>query len=129
MNIKEILVKEYPLTNKMECDLECYQIKKRRYVIFYNALFESSNAEELLNKIDEKTKNLCSGWKTLIVVGKTSDSLKKEDLFYFNGINTFVVFYLQNQNTNEIYFNDSWVFTMGLNWKKIIKKFNELLKK
>ena len=92
-------------------------------------MFESSNAEELLNKIDEKTKNLCSGWKTLIVVGKTSDSLKKEDLFYFNGINTFVVFYLQNQNTNEIYFNDSWVFTMGLNWKKIIKKFNELLKK
>lgn len=128
MNIKEILIKEYPLTNKIECDLECYQIKKRRYVVFYDELFELSNIENVLNELDEKTNNLCKEWKTLIIVGKTNDSLKKDDLFYFNGISTFAVFYLQNQNTNKIYFNDSWVYTMGVNWKKIIRKFNEILK-
>ena len=33
-----------------------------------------------------------------------------------------------NDNNNEIYFNDQRVFWFSVDWKKIIKKFNEILK-
>jgi len=50
-------------------------------------------------------------------------------LLYFNGVNTFVVFYLINEETNEVYMDDSWIFPIGLNYKKYVRKINEILKK
>ena len=38
-----------------------------------------------------------------------------------------VVFYLINEEVNKIYMNDSWVFTLGLNYKKYIRKINEIM--
>ena len=68
-------------------------------------------------------------WKTLIVVGKTTDVYKKEELIYFNNVNTFVVFYLINEELNKIFMNDSWIFTIGLNYRKYIKRLNGILNK
>lgn len=68
-------------------------------------------------------------WKTLIVVGKTTDVYKKEELLYFNNVNTFVVFYLINEELNKIFMNDSWIFTIGLNYRKYIKRLNGILNK
>ena len=53
--------------------------------------------------------------------------MKKQDLLFFNGVDTFVVYYLKNNSLNEIYFNDQRVFWFSVGWKKIIKKFNKIL--
>ena len=41
------------------------------------------------------------------MVGKTKEQFKKVDLLYFNNVNTFVVFYIINEETDEVYMNDS----------------------
>ena len=63
------------------------------------------------------------------VVNKTKELFKKVDLLYFNNVNTIVVFYLINEETNEVYMNDSWISFLGLNYKKHVRKINEILNK
>lgn len=80
--------------------------------------------------MEEKTNNsMFTEWKTLIVVGKTTDVYKKEELIYFNNVNTFVVFYLINEELNKIFMNDSRIFAIGLNYRKYIKRLNGILNK
>lgn len=128
MIIKDKLIKEYPLTKKIECSFECYEVIKRRYVIFYNEKINKDNMESLLDKFNVDAKNNFTERKTLIIVGHTDEQFDKKDLLFFNGVDTFVVYYLINDNNNEIYFNDQRVFWFSVDWKKIIKKFNEILK-
>ena len=61
------------------------------------------------------------------MVGKTNEKFKKTDLIYFNSVNTIVVFYLVNEETNEVYMNDSWISFLGLNYKKYVRKINKIL--
>ena len=42
-----------------------------------------------------------------------------------NNISTFT--YLINEETNEIYMNDSWIYVLGLNYKKYVRKINKIL--
>ena len=84
--------------------------------------------ESLLDEFTKVTKNNCSEKKTIIVVGYTAEQFKKKELVFFNGVDTFVVYYLINENNSEIYFNDQRVFWFSIDWKKIIKRFNEILK-
>lgn len=63
------------------------------------------------------------------MVGKTKEKFKKVDLLYFNNVNTFVVFYLINEETNEIYMDDSWISAIGLNYKKYVRKIGGILNK
>ena len=58
------------------------------------------------------------------MVGKTKEKFKKVDLLYFNNVNTFVVFYLINEETNEVYMNDSWISALGLNYKKYVRRYD-----
>lgn len=84
--------------------------------------------KNLLNAYEKKTSNSkFTKYKTLIVIGETTDIFKKEDLFYFNNINTFVVFYLINEELNKVYMNCSWIFPLGLNYNKYVKKINEII--
>ena len=62
------------------------------------------------------------------MLGKTKEKFKKVDLLYFNNVNTFVVFYLINEETNEVYMNDSWISSLGLNYKKYVRKMKIILK-
>ena len=127
--LKEKLIEEFPLTKKMQCDFDCYEATKRRYVIFFDAIVNSINIESLLNKFINSTKNICNhGPKTIIIVGYTDEEFKKEDLLFFNGVDTFIVYYLKNLKNNHIYFNNQRVFFFSVDWKKIINKFNKILK-
>lgn len=63
------------------------------------------------------------------MVGKTKDKFKKSDLLYFNSVNTIVVFYLINEETNDVYIDDSWISFLGLNYKKYVRKINEIVNK
>ncbi|CDD21199.1 unknown [Firmicutes bacterium CAG:313] len=130
MNIQEKIIQNYPLVNKIDFELNCYLLDKRRYLIFWNELIKKDSIEKMLNYLEEKTKNPnFTESKTLIVVGKTKEKFKKVDLVYFNSVNTLVVFYLINEETNEIYMDDSWISFIGLNYKKYVRKINEILNK
>lgn len=126
--IKEKLIKEYPLTKRVECPLKCYEVIKRRYVLFYDEIINKANMESLLDFFNAITKNNnFSGKKTLIVVGRTEEQFDKKDLLFFNGVDTFVVYYLINEEKNEIYFNNQRNFLFSIGWKKIIEEFNKIL--
>jgi len=130
MNIQEKIIQNYPLVNKIDFELNCYLLDKRRYLIFWNELIKKDSIEKMLNYLEEKTKNPnFTESKTLIVVGKTKEKFKKVDLVYFNSVNTLVVYYLINEETNEIYMDDSWISFIGLNYKKYVRKINEILNK
>ena len=56
--IKDKLINEYPLTEKIQCSFECYKVTKRRYVIFWNDKITRHNMESLLNTFDEELAGL-----------------------------------------------------------------------
>lgn len=127
MTIKDKLINGYPLTKKIECSFECFEVIKRRYVIFYDEKINKNNMEILLDEFNKALNKNFSKVRTLIIVGHTDEQINKEDLVYFNGVDTFVVFYLKNDNNDEIYFNNSRVFLLSGDWKKIVNKFNQIL--
>ena len=130
MSIQETIIKKFPLVNKIDSELQCYLLKKRRYLVFWDELVKKESIEQVLNYLRTKTNNSnFTDFKTLIVVGKTLEDYKKDELLYFDNVNTFVVFYLINEETNETYMNDSWIFTLGLNYKKYVRKIYEILNK
>jgi len=102
MNVKEKITSNYPLTKKVDCELDCYQLSKRVYLVFWQDLVSKEHIELILSQVQEKTSNSnFSDWKTLIIVGNTKDEFTKEDLLYFNNVSTFVVFYLINEEENK----------------------------
>lgn len=130
MNIKEKIIQSYPLVNIVDSELNCYLLDKNRYLVFWNELVKKNSINEVLNYLQEKTKNKnFTDYKTLIVVGKTKEKFKKVELLYFNNVNTIVVFYLINEETNEVYMNDSRISFLGLNYKKYVRKINEIVHK
>lgn len=80
------------------------------------------------DNFNDNTKGIFTKKKTLIIVGFTDEWFDKKDLLFFNGVDTLIVYYLINEKNNEIYFNDQRVFFFSIDWKKIIRKFNEILK-
>ena len=127
MIIKDKLIKEYPLTKKIDFPFECYEVVKRRYVVFFDEEINRNNMESILDVIDGHAKNVFSEKKTIIVIGHTNEQFNKKDLLFFNGNDTFIVFYLINEN-NEVFFNDQGTFWFSVDWSKIIRNFNQILK-
>ena len=127
MHINQKILEKYPLV-KMDNELDYYILAKKRYLLLLNDLVNKDCVEAVLNKIQEETNNSkFPEWKTVIVVGETEDVFTKEELFYFNGVNTFVVFYLVDLQKNKIFMNDSWIFAMGCNFRKYVRKINEII--
>ena len=127
MTIKDKLINGYPLTKKIEYPFECFEVIKRRYVIFFDEKINKDNIESLLDEFCKALNKKFSKVRTLIVVGHTDVQFNEEDLLYFNGVDTFIVYYLKNDNSNEIYFNNHRVVFLTVDWKKIINKFNQIL--
>jgi len=128
MNVKDKITSNYPLTKKVDCELDCYQLSKRVYLVFWQDLVSKEHIELILSQVQEKTSNSnFSDWKTLIIVGNTKDEFTKEDLLYFNNVSTFVVFYLINEEENKIFMDDSWIFALGCNYRKHVRKINSII--
>ena len=84
MTIKDKLIKEYPLTKKIEFPCECFEIDKRKYLVFLNEIIESKNIEEILNYLEEKSNNSnFTSFKTIIVIGKTKRKIQEEGISLF----------------------------------------------
>ncbi len=128
MNNQEKIIKNYPLTNKVECDYDCYLVDKKRYIVFWEGLVEKKSIGNILDQLKEKTNTAnFTEWKTLIVIGNTRDVYKKEELFYFDNVSTFIIFYLINEESNIVYMNDSWIFALGCNYKKHVRRINKFM--
>lgn len=77
MNIKDKLIQNYPLVNKVDSELNCYLLDKKRYLVFWDEFIKCESIEEILNYLEEKAKNSnFTAYKTLIVVGETKEKFK-----------------------------------------------------
>ena len=132
MNIQVIqknIVNKYPLDEKIDCSLCCYRVANRRYVVFWQDIVNKNSIDVILNRLEQETNNSnFSEWKTLIVVGNTHDEFNKADLLHFNNVNTFVIFYLINDESKQIFMDDSWIFVLGNNYKKYVKSIDKIVK-
>lgn len=127
MNIKEKIINEYPLTKKIECEFECYEATAHRFVIFYDKPINSANMEFMLYEFGESIKGKYSQAVAVIIVAYTDEEFKKEDIFYFNGIDTYSLYCLLNTNNNKVYFNNLKVFAFDAEEKEFIKRFDQIL--
>ncbi|MBR7160702.1 MAG: hypothetical protein IKD20_06685 [Clostridia bacterium] len=128
MEIKSKIIKEIPLVEKVDAQLEVYLVDKKRYVVFWEDIINKKNMMDVLEHLTRLTSTSAfSEWKTLIIVGRTKDEFKKGDLFFFDNVSTFAVFYLIDEETGKIYMDDSLIFTIGLNYRKVVRKINKIL--
>ena len=73
MSIEEKIINNYPLVNKIDSEVTCYLLEKRRYLVFWDELIRKESIEQVLKYLEEKTNNSnFSDFKTLIIVGKNS---------------------------------------------------------
>lgn len=129
MDYKNILIQKYPLTNLIDVSLNCYCVKKRRYIFFLDELVKKDNLQVLLEKICSLVGCLnLPSMKTFIFIGETDDTFKTNDLFWFDGVSTFAVFYLIDIEKKIIYKNDDWIFAAGFGYRKIIKQIDKIVK-
>lgn len=128
MEIREEIINQYPLNQKVECEFDCYLLDKRKYLIFWNELIDKSSIDKILHQLETATNNQnFTEVKTLIVFGKTNDMFRKDELTYYNEVGIFVVFYLINQKDNTIFMNDSWIFALVFSYKKYVRKINQIV--
>ncbi len=126
--IREIISKELKLNNAIDYEkFSIYPFNNKKYIIFMYEEINRDNIRIILEIISMYYKHYLNNWKSIVVVGKTSQSFLKKDLSYFDGVNTFVSFYLINEKTRESYFNSNWIFALGMNYKNVIKKINKIL--
>ena len=138
MTIQEKIEKCYPLTQKINCGLNCYLLDKRKYLVFWNYVVNEDSIPQILDQMEETatklnqtvtTRSVFSRRKTFLVIAETDEEFKKADLVYFNGVNICVVFYLINKKSNKIFMNDGGIFILGYGYRKYVKKINDILRK
>lgn len=124
--IKKDIISELLLVKSKNFNKPIYQVSKKRYLLFCDDEIDKDNINKCLEKIDTDF-NSFGKYKLIIAVGKTSDSFTKTELFYFNGVDTFVVFYLLDFDNKRVYMNDRTIFVLGLNYKKIVRRLNKII--
>lgn len=49
MNIQEKFIQNYPLINKVDSELNCYVLDKKRYLVFWDELIKKDSTFSLRN--------------------------------------------------------------------------------
>lgn len=128
--LKDYILQQFNKKEQINGILDCYNIDKNRYIIFWNEKIKDSDISNILEFIEkESLNNYFSKKKSIIIVGETNDVFKLDDLVYFNGIDTFVVFYLIDFDNKRKYSVGSGVFMLGLSCKKYVKLIDEIVDK
>lgn len=123
---KEQIVKELGVDRSTDFKLETYKLAKKRYLLFKDKAINKEQINEYLEFIS-KEFNTNGKFKTIIVVAETKDEFTKKELVYFDNVDTLVVFYLVNSDEDLVYMDDSWTFMLGLNYRKYVRKINEIV--
>ena len=126
--IKTTIIKSLSLVESKSLSSNCYQLAKKRYLVFYDKKVEKININDVLDDVRSLMRQI-KEFKSIIVVATTKDKFTRSELFYFDGVDTFIVFYLIDLDDTIIYLNDNWIFTLGLNYKKYVKKINKVVRK
>ncbi len=126
--IKTKIIESLSLVESKSMSSNCYQLAKKRYLVFYDKEVNKININEALDDVSSLMRQK-KEFKTIIVVATTKEKFTRSELFYFDGIDTFIVFYLIDLDETIIYINDNWIFTLGLNYKKYVKKINKVVSK
>ena len=128
VDIWKQILGQYPSAEKVACNLECYYVEERRYLVFWDFMITHASMNDVLECLHKETcGSSFSNWRTFIVVGPTDDFFQKGELFYYDGERTFVVFLLIDKNKNRIFMNDSWIFALGCNFKKHVRRIARIL--
>ncbi len=125
MIFKDKILDFYNLKGK-NINGDVYLLKKNRYLTFLNTTITHANIESFLEPLENSVQT--NKWKTIIVVAEADEFFSKKDLFYFNSVDTFIVFILLNKNNMEIYYFANWIYVLGLNFKKYVKQIVEIMK-
>ena len=126
---KEVMKQGLNLTNRMDCRLDCYQLAKRRFIIFNENKINHNDISAVLESVSDNCSDERFGeWKTFIVLAETDEVFEKSELFYSDNVNTFVVFYLINLSQKKAFTNDQWIFALGCNFKKHIHKIDDIVR-
>jgi hypothetical protein len=129
MELFKKIVSQYPLTDQITPDTALFRVLKKRFVLFQETQVDKQNIKAVLDETKSTIDRLnIPGWRTVVVVAPTQDSFESDELFYFDNVNTFVVFYLIDEQKKRVYMNDSWIFALGMNYKKVVRKINEIVK-
>ena len=128
MSIKEKILKEYNDAIKMESEIDCYMLRKRRYIVFWERIIKVEDIRQILDKARAGVKKISpTQWNTIIIVGETSERFDRKDLFFSDNVDTHAVFVLYNENDGNVYTNTSTVAPLGTGFKKYTNKIKELL--
>ena len=114
---------------KIASDLNCYSIAEKKYLVIWDELITKDSINEVIKRVTRETQNeKFSDVRTIIIAGNTLDEFQKEELIYYNNIETFVVFYLINEKLNKVYRNDLRGLALGLRPKRYYKKIEQILR-
>ncbi len=126
-DIRTRILAENPLTERVEGTLDCYLLAKKRYLVFWDEPIGATDMPAILKRLEADTAQApFSAWKTLIVVGRTEEAFEPEDLFWFNSVSTFVVFYLIDRD-GMLYRNDSRIYPLGVNYRRYVQRLDTIL--
>lgn len=129
MDFFKELVYRYPLIDQITPDAKIFRVEKRKFVFFWRELIDKQNVEFALNETKSMLEHLgVQRGRTVVIVAKTKDSFQKTELVYFDGAKTLVVFYLIDEQEKRVYTDDSWISFLGLNYKKIVRRIDEIVK-
>ncbi len=136
--VRDILVRDYPLEIKMAGELECFRLDKLRFVVFWDEQVQkNTNAmQRIVQELCAKTACIDFPKKRLlIVVAETEDVFAANDLALYGiegktgavGLNIF--FYLIDRKKRKSYMNHTQSIGMGGCGKKQMEKIDSILKR
>ena len=79
MNIQEKLIQNYPLINKVDSELNCYLLDKKRYLVFWDELIKKDSINEVLNYLEEKRTSWSQGREEFLEQDTESCIIKEQD--------------------------------------------------
>lgn len=129
-NIKKAILTDFQLKDRLNCEVECYLLKKRRFLVFIDDIVTKNNECSIADKIikslnDGGIKGGINNCKTIIVVAYTNEYFKLDYLSLFNSIDSFVEYILINQQTKEVYYRKNIIpepFAFGLSCGSLMKR-------
>lgn len=134
-NIKKAILTDFQLKDRLNCSVECYLLKKRRFLVFIDDIVTNDNEYSIADKIiksldDGGIKGGINNCKTIIVVAYTNEFFKPNYLSLYNNINTFVEYILINQQTKEVYYRKNIIpepFAFGLSCGSLMKRIYRIV--
>lgn len=130
-NIKGKIKSFLQIGDPLSCSAECYFLKKRRFLVFYDSVVSKGALVCIANEImkslqDAGIEGGYNNSKTIIVVAPTNDEFKPVELELFDNENNVVTFYLINCDTHKrFYVKGPGPFIFGLSYTKFIKQIDK----